>query len=282
MKSRAFAFTFNNYTEDDEKQLQSMDFTYLVYGREKAPETGTPHLQGYVYFKTQRSVKAMGAKFKWHLEPAKSDSLANRTYCTKSGDYFEQGDRPLTKKESSDKANEDKKEQWGQIILQAKLGTLEVENPRMYFLHYRTAEALRTKHMQSIPISANDTPSGVFYIGPSGCGKSRTARQENPHAYIKNCNKWWDGYAGQEEVIMDDLDPTLAKALAHHLKIWLDHYPFTAEIKGGSIFIRPRKIIITSQYTLDRLFEEAETLEAIKRRSRVWLYNDDVKSLELQ
>lgn len=282
MKSRAFCFTFNNYTPEDEASLQGLECEYLVYGREKAPETGTPHLQGYLYFKNQRSVKSMGAMYAWHLEPAKTDAKTNRTYCTKDGDFYERGNRPLTSQEKSELANEAKKEQWTQVIEQAKLGTLEVENPRMYFLHYRTAEALRTKHMQSIPISANDKPAGVFYIGPSGCGKSKTAREENPNAYIKNCNKWWDGYAGQESVIMDDLDPPLAKALSHHLKIWLDHYPFTAEIKGGSIFIRPKRIIVTSQYTLEQLFEDPEALAAIKRRSKVWSYNPELLSLELQ
>lgn len=282
MKARAFAFTFNNYQLLDEEAIQALDYDYLIYGREIAPETGTRHLQGYIHFPTTRSVKAMGAKFAWHLEPAKADSKANYDYCSKSGDFFEKGVRPKSRQEAAEIGAKAEKEKWSKIIKDAKEGKLEETEPQVYFLHHRTAKALRTEFMQTQPVPTMDTTTGVFYIGPSGCGKSRTAREENPGAYIKNCNKWWDGYLEQEVVIMDDLDPPLAKALSHHIKIWLDHYPFTAEVKGGSLFIRPKKIIITTQYPLEKLFEDEETLAAVKRRSKLWIYNTELSSLELQ
>jgi len=282
MRARAFVFTFNNYGVLDEEAVQQIDCQYLVYGREVGAENGTRHLQGYLYFKNPRYVKAIGAMFKWHVEPAKSDSKCNYEYCTKSGDFYEKGERPKTTKEASEIGAAAEKARWGQVIKDAKEGKLEETDPKTYFLHHRTAKALRTEFMQSLPVSALDTTTGVFYIGPSGCGKSRTAREENPGAYIKNCNKWWDGYVDQEAVIMDDLDPPLAKALSHHIKIWLDHYPFTAEIKGGSLFIRPKRIIITSQYPLEKLFEDEEALAAVKRRSKLWIYNTELSSLELQ
>jgi len=282
-RARAFTFTFNNYGLLDEEAVQQLECQYLVYGREIAPETGTPHLQGYIYFKNPRYVKAVGAMFKqWHTEVAKADSKINRDYCTKSGDFYEKGDRPKTTKEASEIGAAAEKAKWSQIIKDAREGKLEESDPKIFFTHQRTAKALRTEFMQTLPVPTMDTTTGTFYIGPSGCGKSRTAREENPGAYIKNCNKWWDGYIDQEAVIMDDLDPPLAKALTHHIKIWLDHYPFTAEVKGGSLFIRPKRIIITSQYTLEQLFEDPEALAAIKRRSKLWIYNTELCSLELQ
>lgn len=277
-KARAFCFTFNNYSLLDENAIQELDCDYLVYGREIAPTTQTRHLQGYIHYPTPRSVKKVGGLFKWHIEVAHGDAKSNYAYCTKSGDFYEKGSQP---KSASD-GGQMEKDRWTQIIKDAREGTLEEKEPKIYFTHLKTVKALRTEYLQSQPPATLDTPTGVFYIGPTGCGKSRTARDENPGAYIKNCNKWWDGYVNQEAVIMDDLDPQVSKALSHHIKIWLDHYPFTAEIKGGSLFIRPKRVIITTQYTIEQLFEDPEVQAAIKRRSRIWKYNEELKSLELQ
>lgn len=54
------------------------------------------------------------------------------------------------------------------------------------------------------------------------------------------------------------------------LKIWADRYPFCAEIKGGTLQkIRPLKIIVLSNYSIDECFENSQDLEPIKRRFKV-------------
>ena len=58
----SYCFTCNNYTDLDIKQLKELTYTYLVYGHEIAPTTGTPHLQGYVHFASQRTMKALSKK----------------------------------------------------------------------------------------------------------------------------------------------------------------------------------------------------------------------------
>jgi hypothetical protein len=86
-----------------------------------------------------------------------------------------------------------------------------------------------------------------WVVGEPGVGKSLTSRKKFPDFYSKPCNKWWDDYNGKATVILDDLD-TNHSWLGHNIKIWADHYPFTAETKGGARNVRPTRIVVTSNY----------------------------------
>jgi len=49
-KFRNWVFTLNNYTDDDIDRLANPyeQVKYIAYGKEIAPTTETPHLQGYL------------------------------------------------------------------------------------------------------------------------------------------------------------------------------------------------------------------------------------------
>ena len=85
--------------------------------------------------------------------------------------------------------------------------------------------------------SAYEGPRDCVYIyGKSGSGKTRSAVEACPrHAmFWKPISKWWDGYMGQEYVLIDDLDPS-HKFIGYWLKLWADRYAISGEIKGGTI-----------------------------------------------
>lgn len=124
----------------------------------------------------------------------------------------------------------------------------------------RQAEAVQT-----------ESHRGLYYLGPSGVGKSHKARTENPDAYIKDQSKWFDGYTGQQTIILDDLD---SDCLSHHLKIWADKWKAYGEFKGGKTALRHTKFIVTSQYPIEELFKDKgpEAIEAITRRFEVTIF----------
>lgn len=110
-----------------------------------------------------------------------------------------------------------------------------------------------------------------WFYGISGSGKSRCARESYPNAYLKGGRtKWWDGYRGEDVVLIEDLDRRDADYMVYNLKIWLDMYPFPAEVKGGSLgVIRPKHVVITSNWSPSELWKDKQDLDPILRRVSV-------------
>lgn len=136
---------------------------------------------------------------------------------------------------------------------------------------------LRAQQMWKLLNSKNpdlDDCRGLWLWGVSGSGKSYMARAIGLSMggyYLKAQSKWWDGYQGEPVAILDDLDTA---ALSHHLKIWGDRYAFTAEVKGGTIPVPVKLVIITSNYSPREIVErdckreggDEELIKAIERR----------------
>lgn len=97
MKSRYWVFTINNWTSDDEAQLESIkdQVRYLVYGYETGA-AGTHHLQGYIAFHGPLTMDAakehVGARA--HLEQKRGTHEQASSYCKKEGLFKEYGSIP--------------------------------------------------------------------------------------------------------------------------------------------------------------------------------------------
>jgi len=91
-------------------------------------------------------------------------------------------------------------------------------------------------------------------------------------------NKWWCGYQHQLNVIVDDFDKS-HNYMGYYLKIWADMYSFNAEIKNGSMFIRPEHIIVTSNYHPNDIWDDNTTIEPIRRRFKVIRFRTFLQSM---
>lgn len=96
-QSRRWVFTFNNPTLECKQTVADFisNNEYCVYGvvgREVAPTTGTPHLQGFIILTRNRTRAWIIAQIGvCHFEPAMGTSKQASTYCKKEGDYDEYG-----------------------------------------------------------------------------------------------------------------------------------------------------------------------------------------------
>jgi len=263
-----WCFTVNNYVDAVKEMAPLVDkASYLIYGQEIAPTTGTPHLQGYVVLKNKAMLTALKKLHPTaHFEIARGTHAQNISYCGKDEGYppTEHGQRP---KEPHVLGGEATKQRYANAIAFAKEGNLDAIEPDLLLKHYNTLKQIRADNMQAIP----ELPfcAGVWIYGVSGSGKSTYARATYPNYYLKSLNKWWDGYTGQANVILEDVDPDAGKFLRHHLKLWCDKHDFICECKGSSMRIRPQRFIITSQYSIHQVFPDYETCAAITRRCQV-------------
>lgn len=279
MSSRNFTFTLNNYTQDDIDYLiklyDSGVLRYLVFGKEVAPTTLTPHLQGFLVFKkVQRLSGAIKQLPRCHVEIRLKQSTNKKAadYCKEDGDFQEFGVL------SEQGKRNDLLQIANKLDDGASLLEVATAHPDTYIRNYRGIANYKAL------ITRDYTPQGLrgfWFVGPPGTGKSRTARDENPGAYIKAQNKWWDGYASEKAVILDDLDKG-AYGLGHLLKIWSDRYPFSGEIKGGTVKVCYDKFIVTSNYFIEDLWkDDPEIVAAIKRRFEVRIFPEDLPMYDL-
>lgn len=112
------------------------------------------------------------------------------------------------------------------------------------------------------------TVTGLWIYGPTGTGKTHSVVTQHPDRYIKPLNKWWDGYQGEDVVHIDEISPEHSKWIAPFLKKWADKWPFDAEVKGGAKQIRPKLIVVTSNYSMQDMGFHENDIPALARRFR--------------
>ncbi|QNG41099.1 replication-associated protein [Antarctic virus 3_V_CPHALFsw003Ad] len=257
IRSRGWVFTINNPVESDNEQMETCAAAarYVIRGLETGEE-GTKHWQGYVLFKEAKTMTSV-KKFlpRAHLEKQRGNNKQAIDYCKKDGDFKEWGSAPQ---------NANQKEKWAAIIKlaeESKMEELKEEYPRVYLQYYARLKSLAQPKSLIL-----ETLNHEWWYGATGTGKSRKLWKDHPNHYQKQLNKWWDGYSMQEVVALEEWAPGNA-ITASSLKVWADRYPFPGQIKNGTLHgIRPLKVIVTSNYTIEECFPRLEDSEPLKRR----------------
>ncbi|AEL87784.1 putative replication-associated protein [Sakkuthvirus batchis] len=232
---------------------------YIKGQLEQGSNTSYLHWQLVVYFSQKKSLNYVKLIFGdgIHCEPSKSKAAEEYVWKEDTsipGTQFELGKNSIKRDSTKD---------WDLIVKHAREGDFASIPGDVLVRCYGNLKKIRVDSLQPESIVREI----YVYYGRTGAGKSRRAWEEATlSAYPKDPNtKFWDGYAGQECVVIDEFRGAISIS---HLLRWLDRYPVIVEIKGSSCVFKAKKIWITSNLSPDDWYPDldAETKSALRRR----------------
>lgn len=235
-----------------------------VYQLEIAPSTKKPHFQAYIEFLKQVSINEIRASMGLnstdeegaYFEPRKGTHRQAFEYCTKLetraiptadpitfGEFTKKPDGTYVEQELS---NSEARDFDAMEALRRGSSVNElVETHALTFLYNRT----NLFHAKMAMTKPRDHPVEVIVVyGTTGSGKSRWAKEHFPGAYdwqppVTGRQDWWDGYEGQETIIVNEFYGQLPW---DRLLTLLDRYGLKVQVKGGHAEMVCKRIVFTS------------------------------------
>lgn len=195
-----------------------------------------------------------------HAEPTKSDAALEYVWkedTAVAGTRFELGDQPFNPSSEKD---------WARVYSLARSGDLEnpAIPPSVRIRSYHSLKGIAKDYAR--PVVRGPQTVNVFW-GKTGSGKSYRAFQEAGEMfYLKDPHtKWWDGYRGEENIIIDEFR---GKCEIGNLLKWVDWTPCLAETKGSQVPLRSKKWWIMSNLDPREWYKDLdpESLDAFIRR----------------
>lgn len=262
MSYKSWVFTINNYTEKDVEWCKSLEVNRITVGKEVG-ENGTPHLQGYVTWKRSYRLTALKKLHdKAHWEPARAVDAAN--YCRK-------GEMVIDINNGKQGQRSDLMELKKNIEEGKSVRDIILEDPVVFHQYGRTLTKLEDV-IQSKKFRKWET-KGIWYWGKTGVGKSHKAFEgfdPDTHYVYKDDKGWWDGYRGQETVIInefrgEDMDYSMMLKLT-------DKWPYEVKRRGRepAPFLA-KTIIVTSSMKPEDVFfcHKKDKIEQLLRRFEI-------------
>lgn len=282
-RTRAYCFTINNWKKEEWDKCQKLrGCGYGCIAPEFCPTTGTPHIQGFVYFPNKKAFSALKKELpRAHWKICNGTPIQNRTYIF--GPYDKDGKHK--------DANPDAIE-WGEMPKQGertdlieirdriangtKVDDIAWENPMTFHQYGRTLTKLETIAMRRNV--RTEMTEGIWYFGKTGVGKSHNAfaglnLADKSSYYVWNYkdNGFWEGYEQQPIVIIQELRGEISFS---DLLLIVDIWPWDVKRKGTSpIPFTSKKVIITSPLNPYDIYKHSlakgDNMEQFDRRFKI-------------
>ncbi len=256
--AKHWGFTLNNPEDVKRPQQWSELCQYAVWQLEEG-DSKTPHIQGYICLLKKKRLRYLKANLSQRAYWFACDGTPheNYVYCTKEkgrlAGPFAYGEFPTTGGQAEKKRWESAREL---ARSQGDLYDLPAD------IHLRYKRTLESMARESAPkASALSFLQNEWHYGGAGTGKSSYCWNKYAvhldDCYLKDMTKWWDGYKGQNTAFIDEFDDKNMYFLTQ-VKKWAGNPPFSAQSKGSVAVIRPRRIVITSNLTIDQVCTDKE------------------------
>lgn len=273
--AKHWCFTVNNPPTELDSLAEESNIVYAVWQMELAPDTQTPHYQGYLILADKKRMAWLTSLFPHgtHFEIARGSPKQNREYCTKPdtriGDFWEIGLFP--------ESTAGKRTDLQALKRAFDSGLSEYEYATRHFETFQRNPKL-LQHYKSATLPSRDPSQEVsvhLLLGPPGFGKSRYASfiGHRDGFYRHTGTDWFDGYFGQRGIIFDDFAGHCLSLTT--FKRVCDRYPVLVQVKGGFIPMGATEFIFTANEDPEQWWKTKTqvALEAVKRRfTKIWFF----------
>jgi len=262
--TRSKSWCFTSF-EKDPPIFNSKYMKYLVYGKEIAPTTKRLHWQSFVHFIDKCSMKRCKKYLlsnAIHIEAMRGTIEQAIDYCKKDGDWKEFGEVPVQGKRTDVQ----------KIILDIVSGKTTrddviLTNGKMFNQFRNTL-----KDAEDIKFKRNvrtEMTQGIWIYGKTGCGKSHHAFElaKGKSTFIlKDDHGWWDDYAQEEIVIINEFRGTIKYG---ELLTLVDKWPEKVRRRGRApINFTSKLVIITSSMHPKNVYKNIDAEDNIDQLLR--------------
>lgn len=282
---RNWSVVKNNYTDKDISTFMAFakGKNQICYGLEIG-KGGTPHIQGAMIIANKISASALIKKlpgFHVEIKFKKASCKQLFAYCLKGTDDT----KPVKEWTYINTGPNYKGDHYGEFPTnQGERSDIdEIKECNTMKEAFKTGHNLQCiqyfeKYLKYFEEPRRLEPKCYWYWGTTGYYKTRMAYLVAKcwgNYYVKSdTSKWWEGYDGEQVIIIDDYDPTTWAITFNDLLKICQGKEYRVETKGGSRQFKGLRIYITTPNEIRNTFKESEVGKVLQleRRMKQELY----------
>jgi hypothetical protein len=238
---------------------------YAIWQLE-AGENNTPHYQGYIQYKTMKSMRQVKADIgdNPHVETRRGTIEQAIAYCSKEETRVK---GPWTVGEKPQQGRRTDLEAVARMLKDKTVAEVMEVYPQYVTRYHRGLKFVRQQYVSMQRGNKFREPVIQVLWGETGAGKTRKCMEYDNKLYKLNHyeggNVWFDGYDGQKTILIDEFYGDIKYSFMLQL---LDGYALRVQVKGDFTTLNHDVILITSNKHPEEWYNENICTCALFRR----------------